>query len=215
VPTTTDLWTDVHEEREALLDLLETLSPEQWETPSLCSDWRVRDVVAHIVSGTNIKVLRAVASIAASGFRMNRYISKDARRKGAAPIDTLLADYRVALPTRTHPPGQSVISMLEDIVLHQIDIRRPLDQPRTTPLARMVQVAAGVHGDRIYPGTKLFRGLRATATDVEWSIGDGPEVSGPIESLALSLSGRLVALDELGGDGMATLRKRTASLVGA
>jgi uncharacterized protein (TIGR03083 family) len=30
-------------------DLLETLSAEQWETPSRCAGWRVADVAAHVV----------------------------------------------------------------------------------------------------------------------------------------------------------------------
>ena len=37
-------------ERTDLADLLETLTPEQWEAPSLCKGWRVRDVVAHVMS---------------------------------------------------------------------------------------------------------------------------------------------------------------------
>ncbi|WP_211355003.1 maleylpyruvate isomerase N-terminal domain-containing protein [Blastococcus colisei] len=28
-------------------DLLDDLSPKEWETPSLCDGWRVRDVAAH------------------------------------------------------------------------------------------------------------------------------------------------------------------------
>ncbi len=37
-------------EREDLLDLLLTLTPEQWRAPSLCAGWTVRDVVAHVLS---------------------------------------------------------------------------------------------------------------------------------------------------------------------
>src|SRR4051794_26661265 len=37
-------------ERTELADLLATLRPEQWEAPSLCEGWRVRDVVAHVMS---------------------------------------------------------------------------------------------------------------------------------------------------------------------
>ena len=38
MPTVTNVWTDVHHERQALLELLETLTPEQWDAPSLCAD---------------------------------------------------------------------------------------------------------------------------------------------------------------------------------
>ena len=38
------------EERRDFLDLLEGLSPQQWGQPSLCKRWRVKDVVAHVLS---------------------------------------------------------------------------------------------------------------------------------------------------------------------
>lgn len=209
--TTTDLWPEVHEEREALLGFLEELSPDQWDAPTLCSAWRVRDVVGHIVSGTEIRLPSALLDIAASGFRMNRYIEKDGRRRGAATIPELLADYRAALPRTTHPPGQSALAMLEDIVLHQIDIRRPLGRRRPVPESRMKLVASYLHPNGFYPGRKLTRGLRLRAIDTDWTAGDGPEVTGPIEALSLTLSGRYVALDELGGEGLAVLRGRVAA----
>ncbi len=43
------LWDDVAAERRAIADLLDTLTPEQWETPSLCGAWTVRDLAAHLV----------------------------------------------------------------------------------------------------------------------------------------------------------------------
>ena len=36
-------------EYNAFADLLDTLSAEQWETPSRCDGWRVADVAAHVV----------------------------------------------------------------------------------------------------------------------------------------------------------------------
>lgn len=59
MPTVTDVWTDVRQERQALLELLETLTPEKWNTPSLCAEWRIRDVVGHMVSETRMTVAQA------------------------------------------------------------------------------------------------------------------------------------------------------------
>jgi uncharacterized protein (TIGR03083 family) len=39
-------------ERGDLAEFLATLTPEQWEAASLCEGWRVRDVVAHVMSLT-------------------------------------------------------------------------------------------------------------------------------------------------------------------
>ena len=37
-------------ERADLLELLTGLTPQQWDGPTLCTGWRVRDVVAHMIS---------------------------------------------------------------------------------------------------------------------------------------------------------------------
>jgi hypothetical protein len=46
------------------------------------------------------------------------------------------------------------------------------------------------------------------ATDMEWSHGSGPEVSGPGVSLLMAMTGRRTALDDLKGDGAAILASR-------
>ena len=46
-------------ERRAFADTLETFTQEQWETPSLCEGWLVKDVAAHLLVGpTTANVLR-------------------------------------------------------------------------------------------------------------------------------------------------------------
>jgi uncharacterized protein (TIGR03083 family) len=213
MPTATDVWTDVHQERQALLEFLETLTIEQWDTPSLCAEWRVRDVVGHMVSETRMTVAHAAWGFITSGFRINRYISKDARQLGAAPVAKLLEDFRGVVHARTHLPGLSSLSMLEDIVIHQTDIRQPLGRHRCIPDGRMILVAGDLWTNRFFPGPKLFQGIRAIATDADWSAGHGLDVTGPIEALILTLAGRLSALDQLQGDGATTLRMRATALI--
>jgi uncharacterized protein (TIGR03083 family) len=214
MPTPTDFWTDVHQERQALTELLETLTPEQWDTPSLCAQWRVRDVVGHMVSETQMSVTQAAWGFITSGFRINRYIAKDAQQRGAAPSAELLEDFRGMVLVRTHLPGLTSLSMLEDIVIHQLDIRRPLERHRAIPNQRMIAVAADLSTNRFFPGPKLLKGIRATATDADWSAGDGLDVTGPIEALILTMAGRFAALDQLQGVGTATLRMRADAITG-
>ena len=45
-----DVWGVIHSERKALADELAQLSGAQWSTPSLCTDWTVRDVLAHMTA---------------------------------------------------------------------------------------------------------------------------------------------------------------------
>ena len=52
-------------------------------------------------------------------------------------------------------------------------------------------------------------GLTLRATDANWSHGTGPEVSGPVLSLVMAMTGRKQADDDLAGDGAATLRSRS------
>ena len=115
---------------------------------------------------------------------------------------------------RTHLPGLSSLSMLEDIVIHQMDIRQPLKQHRDIPNGRMIPVAGDLWTNRFFPGPKLFQGIRAIATDAAWSAGYGLDVTGPIEALVLTLAGRFATVDQLQGDGTAILRMRADALSG-
>ena len=45
---TPDLPALTREHREGLVDTLEALTPDHWLAPSLCSEWRVVDVAAHL-----------------------------------------------------------------------------------------------------------------------------------------------------------------------
>ena len=44
-----DVWPIVHAERAALIDDLARLDDDSWEHQSLCADWTVHDVVAHLI----------------------------------------------------------------------------------------------------------------------------------------------------------------------
>ena len=42
----------------------------------------------------------------------------------------------------------------------------------------------------------------------KWAQGQGPEITGPSEALALAIGGRAVALDDLAGPGLPVRRSR-------
>ncbi|MFZ0664750.1 MAG: maleylpyruvate isomerase family mycothiol-dependent enzyme [Acidimicrobiales bacterium] len=207
-----DVWSDVHDERASLLELLETLSPDEWNTQSLCTEWRIRDVVGHLVSETTMSIRKLITGTIKSGFRVNKFIASDACRKGALSDLELVEAFRTAVSTRTHLPGLSSMSMLEGIVIHSLDIRQPLLRDNGVPERRMVLVASDLLSSRFFVGQKLFAGLRIAATDADWSRGEGEEVKGPIEGFVLAMSGRFVGLDKLQGGGMAAVRQRAQNL---
>ena len=61
------------------------------------------------------------------------------------------------MPTRTHLPGLSSMSMLEDIVIHSLDIRRPLLRQYEVPEGRMVLVASDVWTSRSLSATSSLQ----------------------------------------------------------
>jgi uncharacterized protein (TIGR03083 family) len=207
-----NVWSDVHDERHSLLLLLETLTENEWNEPSLCAGWRVRDVVGHMVSETTMTLPKVLKGMVKSGFRINRFLAADACERGCRSIPDLVEDFRIAMPTRTHLRGLSSLSMLEDIIIHSLDIRRPLRRAHAVPERRMSSVATDLWASRFFPGHKLFRDLRVMAIDSDWSAGDGPVVAGPIESLVLVMSGRLSDLGKLKGEGIARVQERAAHL---
>jgi hypothetical protein len=58
------------------------------------------------------------------------------------------------------------------------------------------------------PAKRRILGLRFEATDLDWASGDGALVRGPSEALILVLEGKPAGLDDLEGEGVATLRAR-------
>jgi hypothetical protein len=56
---------------------------------------------------------------------------------------------------------------------------------------------------------KRLRGFHLSATDIDWSVGEGTRIEGPIAALLLLVSGRPAALPQLTGPGISTLRTRT------
>jgi uncharacterized protein (TIGR03083 family) len=207
-----EVWIDVRDERESLLGLLEELTPVEWNTQSLCAEWRVRDVVGHLVSEATMSIPKLIKGTVRSGFRINKFIAADARRKGGSTDEELVDAFRATVPTRTHLPGLSSMSMLEGIVIHSLDIRRPLHRAHPVPEGRMVLVASDLLSSRYFVGRKLFADLRVTATDTVWSSGEGKEVNGPIEGFVLAMSGWVAGLDELQGEGMALVHERAENL---
>ena len=56
-----EIWPLVHEQRNKVGDVLETLSAAEWDTPSLCVGWQVRDVAAHLIQ-THLVTQRTLIS---------------------------------------------------------------------------------------------------------------------------------------------------------
>ena len=51
-------------ERADIAELVASLRPEEWEAPTLCEQWRVRDVVAHMFSYEELSTLGLIGGFA-------------------------------------------------------------------------------------------------------------------------------------------------------
>jgi uncharacterized protein (TIGR03083 family) len=203
-------WRVIEQERLSLADLLEGLTDEQWNAPSLCDGWRIKDVAAHVALAPQPpSPLTMVAEGLRAGGRfhkLNRDISvRHAERSG---VD-LVAELREHAASRRLPKVTNVRNILFDILVHGQDIAIPLAIPREMPLDA---ARAGV--ERVWTmgwpfGVKRnVKQFRYVATDVEWRAGHGPEVTGPVAALLLLLTGRPAALSRLSGPGVDDLRER-------
>jgi uncharacterized protein (TIGR03083 family) len=206
-----ETWSLIHAERAAVAEMLAGLTPEQWVQPSLCTGWSVHVAAAHILTGAEQTKGRFFRRMAANGFRFNTTMDRDAHLMAALPPAEIINRLQARTRTTNGPPAP-VMTMLGEIVAHGEDIRQPLGIKGTTAPQAVVACLEMFSGANFPVGTKRrINGLRLVATDVDWSHGDGPEVSGPSPSLLLAMIGRPAGLDGLGGDGLATLRSRTAA----
>ena len=201
-------WAVIADQRRVLADVLDGRDEAEWNQPSLCSEWRVRDVAAHIaLTPQSPGVLR----IFGMGLRargdfdaVNRDLAVGhADRAGAE----LVSELRRLADCRRKPAITTLDNLLFDTLVHVQDVAVPLDRTVAMPLA-----AAREGADRVWRmgwpfwARRRLRGLRLSATDVEWAIGDGVEVRGPIQALLLLLTGRTgAALPQLTGSGVQRL----------
>jgi uncharacterized protein (TIGR03083 family) len=203
-----EVWAVIHAERKTLAGDLQSLTEVQWDTPSLCGGWSVRDVLAHMTATARMTPPKFFSKMMSSGFKFSRMTSSDiAVERGASTADTL-ARFTSVIDSSTAPPGPTD-SWLGETLVHSEDIRRPLGIAHVYPTQAAVQVANFYKGSNLLIGAKnRIAGVSMRATDTDWQHGQGPEVTGPIMALVMAMTGRQAALDGLSGPGLDVLRTR-------
>ena len=208
-----EVWTAIDVERKRIADLLQTLTPEEWERPSLCEGWRVRDVAAHLPMGQEGLVPVLLGALRHPG-PINHVIRETARARAARPTDELVTTLRATVGARRPNLGVTYVENLIDVLVHGQDIAVPLGRELTPPADAAAVAATQVWADRQTRRgrrkSRVFRGLpiegyRFTATDVSWSAGEGPDVQGPVMAILLVLTGRPAGRAQLTGEGATRL----------
>ncbi|HEY5096712.1 MAG TPA: maleylpyruvate isomerase family mycothiol-dependent enzyme [Acidimicrobiales bacterium] len=205
---TTETWKYIHGERIVMTETLASLSAEQWATPSWCEGWSVQDTAGHIVAAAEQTPMHFYKELAQARFKFNVFTDRGAKRLSEVGPVELVRRLGARTTTTNHPPAP-VMAMLGEIIAHGQDIRRPLGLAHDPPEAAVVAVADAWKNSNILIGAKRrVDGLHLRATDTGWTHGEGPEVSGPLLSLTLAMSGRKAAHADLSGDGLQLLATR-------
>lgn len=196
------------DERTDFAEFLATLSPQQWEAPTLCTGWHVRDVVAHTISYDELDAFGLLRRFAKGGFLLGRVNAVGVAEYGARSREDLLNVLNAHLRPRGLTAAFGGIVALVDAMIHQQDIRRPLGLRRDIPAERL---EAALGAAMKAPPIGAFwraRGLHLVATDCGWSTGRGPKVCGAGEALLMAIAGRRGVVAELRGEGQRTLADR-------
>lgn len=203
-------WGLIETERRTMADLLDILTPEQWAAPSLCAEWRVRDVAAHLAMtparapspGT---LLRALVVNRGRLWSAGRDV---AIAYAARPTAQIVSGLRNHAGARTKPVFVVDGNILLDLVVHGQDIAVPLGLTRAVPpaagelsLSRVWSMGWPFHARR------RLDGFTVRADDCGWSAGSGPDVCGSTAQLLLLMTGRPAPVDELRGPGADALRR--------
>jgi uncharacterized protein (TIGR03083 family) len=203
-----EIWPLIHEQRSKLGDVLETLSDVEWDIPSLCEGWRVRDVVAHCIQTHLVTQRSLITDWIRSGFSLKARNMRGVARRSFLSPSALLTLYRSTADRTSYLPGQLTYSLVE-AVIHGEDISRPVGRRVDVSPRSLITVAEIARNtDPILGGRRRSAGLTLRASDVAWSAGVGPDVTGPLASIILAITGRPAGLDGLSGEGLDTLRSR-------
>jgi uncharacterized protein (TIGR03083 family) len=184
----------------ATADLLDTLTPEQWETQSMCDRWRVRDVAGHLVwrvGSSNRAFLASAAKAYFShlftpgwGVNPNRAIDVLSRKAAEAEPGELVRRIREIAADKAAGRGRHDLSELTEAVVHGYDLSHPLGL--ALPVSHVATAAVARRGGLVAPAKikKVLRVRTLVATDAGWRLGRGPELPGTAEGLVLFLFGR-------------------------
>jgi uncharacterized protein (TIGR03083 family) len=187
-------------------DGIASLSPEQWDIPSWCTGWRVRDVLGHLVGMRETGLFSMFWQTVRSGLRPDRAVDRMARSVGSQPVPQLVERLRGAADGTFHVVGVPSELGLGDLLVHSADAFRPAGIIPDPPIADVVVVLETYKkwGRRLVHAAP-HRDVSLAATDAEWRQGTGPEVSGKAIDLLLLVANRLQVIDRLDGPGVARL----------
>lgn len=198
-------WNSAGKARTDFADMMESLSSEQLDQPSLCDEWAAKGVLAHVTSFVETNAVAFFAAMVKSRFDFDKTSLIMANKQLVRPVEEVIATLR-SKATKSAPLPMFPESLtVADVVIHTQDVRRPLELAGS-PSEDLVQATLDFLTTDKMATTLVDRrpidDVKLVASDMDWSFGIGPEITGSGEALMMGLANRSV-LDELQGDGLA------------
>ena len=183
------------DQRQGLVGVLSTLSESDWDTPSLCAGWRIREIVAHITMPYRYSTRDVLLAILKERGRFDAAADRLARRDTSHLSSGELLDClreNVAHPWK--PPGGGQQGALSHDVIHGLDITEALHVDPVSPPARVA---------RVLNDGKLARAFKVdltphqlVATDTDFTSGSGQPIRLPAKDLLLICTARAPVPDQ-------------------
>ena len=201
---------DVETERLELCLWLEQLEPSDWDAPSLCDRWSVRDVVAHLTLSTRTSTLDFVKGMLRYRGNFERMEAERATARAREFSSAeLIEQLRAHASSTAHSVGSTPLDALSDLIVHGQDIARPLQRTLPTEPDRVCRALDHALASRWYGAKKRLADVSLRATDTDYTSGTGAvEIHGPAIDLLLVATGRRAGLDTLAGTGIDEIRRR-------
>lgn len=194
------IWTHIDAQRAAFASILEALDESQWAAQSLCGEWTVREVAAHVTLA-QVRFHEIFPDAVRAGFRPNVMIRDSARRRAVSEPD-LVGALRRMLGSRRRAPFVSEKEPMIDILVHTQDVCVPLGiehEPPVDAVAVAIERTLDLNNGPFRLRAPL-RDVRLVATDADFAHGDGREVRGTMRWLLMAAAGREVAHQHLSGE---------------
>jgi hypothetical protein len=169
-------------------------------------------VYAHLLYGRLIGPLPMLAGIARHRGRIDRWDDAMARRYADSLSVPELREQFARETSRWPEKGVAGVEPLKaklaDNTVHELDVRWALNKHKDLPADRLAAALTHSCTTGLWGNTRRVKGLRLVATDLDWSWGAGPTLSGTAQSLLLAINGRPAGLADLAGDGLPLLTAR-------
>lgn len=207
----TDGWTLAAKARNDFADMIDSLTPEQAGSPTLCAGWSAHMVAAHVVTFVDVPLPKFMFNVMKARGDFDAAADNMASKIAERPTSDLVATIRSKASKKSSLPMFPGELTATDTVVHTQDVRRALDLPGA-PTPELITMALDFlttdkKAKLFLEENGLLDGLRLEATDLDWSHGDGELVRGAGEALVMAMTRRPV-FDELTGAGVATLQSR-------